>query len=160
MQSRLQKRGQDVGHEKMGPHGIVCGFFVWGLKGVYPGDYEFEHTFRLVRDPLKTAETLAIMVPSGDYPWDHTDPTLRALRYWVLTHSKIPGTATVIRLAHIENDWVRIAQALNISEKIPDGINRRRKRHRVAPITWEEWKKRDPDWARLGEAHYTTLMAL
>lgn len=159
----LQSAGLRVGHETLRDHGIVCGFFLWGKKMgriPNPNDYTFDHIVRVIRHPLKVAETLPAFVwkrwNNTGTPWfmqDCPDPRLCALRFWVCTHEHpwLEKAEYVVRIGtpETENDLTALVHALE-HRREHEAESPITKKKRWEPLSWEGWKATDPDWAARG----------
>jgi hypothetical protein len=155
----LRHVGVYVGHEGIERHGISCGFFLFGMRFIRIENFAVEHVVRLARHPLRVAETLPQYVrPPRKLPvvapWRHDDPVVSALRWWVMTHEKLPLGTPMVRVGtrHLHGDWARLLRLLGLEHVPLSGIpvTPRTKGLRWDPLTWDEWRRRDPDFAERG----------
>ena len=161
----LTAAGLPCGHESWrhpaAPDGdaqaISCGFLAW--DEVAPRRHR--HVMRSIRDPLKSSETLWACLPSGRQHRipRHPDQRIAALRHWVLTHERISlwRPEHTIRVGHrnMADDWARALDILGLPlSPLPTyGQNAKNGRGlRLPPITWDEWRDADPEYADRGRA--------
>jgi hypothetical protein len=159
---RLRRCGVDAGHEKLGTNGIVCGFWVFGPNGTRPDrprvcDHSWTALVRLVRHPLRVAETLPPFVVDGQHGRtgpNHPDKRLNALRYWVDAHEKARGyhPRYTVRLdSHLEADLAELCAGLGVPNAEPDYAPES-KPQRWPRMTWAGWAEGDPEYAERGLA--------
>lgn len=160
----LRANGLEVKHEDLGPDGIVCGAFIWGLKNYRPSHVGFDRVVHLVRDPIECAETMDRFVPHAfRKDQDCDDRLCVTLRWWVATHHEIERIypeAELHVLAHglwrgalgdMDEQGVRgpVRGALRMNPETgeeyrgdPRPYDKRR--------AMERWKGMDPLWAEAG----------
>jgi hypothetical protein len=152
-----------VGHEKMDDDGIVCGFWAWAeitegklpcaqdITKHYDPSTEFEHTFHLYRDPLKSVRSMPNVLKRTDIygRWlsklgingPGTDLFHTCLHYWIITHERLlRRDLPRINIDNIKKDWVKIADCLGLEKNLPSGIRTGRFESRVLRpvVTWRE----------------------
>lgn len=127
--------GLDVGHERLGPDGFVCGWAALGLRKIQPHTLDLAHEWRLMRDPLATLETLPGY--ADRVLWADPDPMRTALEWWVRTH-EAKAHLPALRLWRLADDWPRfIGPILGHVPPLPDG-RRKNKPKRFARPTWAD----------------------
>ena len=159
----------DIGHETMGPDGISCGLWVWRheLAGTATRRTRscfvdgFETVVHLVRCPLLSSQSLAHFRSSHNHePWAHEDPTWRAMRYWTKTHERIeamkPQATIVVGGEDMQERWDAVTKSMGLRRsEIPHTNSKTQPsqaKNRRAPITWDEWREADPEYADRGRA--------
>lgn len=109
MALKYQEQGADVQHERMGSDGISSWFFFRRHDRTFdthqrpPEDFVFNERILVVRDPLKTIESLSqltavdnfrrIMCDLGAMTW--TDPLTGAMRTWSIIYDQAECDVTI-----------------------------------------------------------------
>jgi len=154
----LQHAGVRVGYERVGVHGTVSSYYAvadtqyQGPHGYQAReDYSFEHTWQLVRQPLKTIASMSDdMYGMGDDWWGwqrrHTGidqrklGKLRAACEFVLDwtpRGEAMAPERVFRIEDWKTDWPEIAGRLGIPvEPWPD-FSTANSRHPKPPLTYD-----------------------
>jgi len=147
----LRAAGIDVGHEKLGPQGFVCGWAGFRLRKIDPDDALPLHSWRLLRDPRKTLETLPgyshrTDTAGNEQAWMHSDVVVSALRWWVLLHERYRHLPS-IRLASLDKDWPALVRPILGSVPPITSAEQNSKKRRWPLMTWEDLILLDPEYA-------------
>lgn len=140
----LRQYGLDIGHEHVKPGGTISGFFFvdhyWYPYGHNKNaekraQFDFKVFIRLVRDPLRTIPSLAVLIdkqykaannrnevwyPEVGIETDKNRLLWSALNVWVKTHSFIKNEDLTLRLETIEEQWPDVQRILDIHEPFRD----------------------------------------
>ena len=150
--------GLKMGHEYVGEDGAVSGFFFGdfdfypykhGLMGQKREDYLFGEVHLLVRNPLNTIPSLAILLSRPNSPARHfyatnlnvddPDPTLFAARAWVRSQKYILDNEHLDDIILVEDEWAKYPKE--------DSPNKSFKSQYKEPLTLEDLDTMDSDLA-------------
>jgi len=165
----LRGAGYRIGHESYQADGMVCGFAHLAEPEKIVG-HTHEMTWRVIRSPLSTLETLPGFVGRSPLKGPHRSPVEQAeaaLRWWLAVHESLSDLPTV-RVEHYERDipWLvsELAKVQAPIDREPDydpGLYVHHKGRRWIPRDWDpagpeawSWEYARGLWPELAERAY------
>lgn len=156
---RLHKSGVRADHERVGRGGSVSSYFAvddYWYQGPHGQDrrrnYTFTHVWHLVRDPLKTINSLAAGMPVAWWHWQEKhsgvsadEPRLRgAMRFWLRWNQICePQTDFRVRFEESDSRWGELCERLGVAPVTLPEIHAHQRAVPLAPLSWDALKSED-----------------
>lgn len=176
----MQKVGLDIGHEYTGKDGSATHFwavdppqcleFPWESPkdrkahiGERRSDFEFEHKWHQIRDPLKCITSNSLVIPRNEWQWlgqyipipaAKHDTKYLSMLYWLYWNAMCEDYAdSSYRIEDIDHEWPLLAEMVGLKGVPLPAVDKQMNRAKrwSKPYVDREAIKKMPDltWAHL-----------